>query len=51
MVTVMGGKEVTVSFIIENELLFVSLLAPKASEASKGAFHLFPGVPSGYCNA
>ena len=27
------------------------LLAPKASEASKGAFHLFPGVPSGYCDA
>ena len=38
--------------------LFISLLAPKASEASKGAFYLFPGfkwlllcVPgSGYCD-
>ena len=26
-------------------------LAPKASEASKGAFYLFPGVVSGYCDA
>ena len=27
------------------------LLAPKASEASKGAFYLFLGVVSGYCDA
>ena len=27
------------------------LLAPKASEASKGAFYLFPGVVSDYCDA
>ena len=27
------------------------LLAPKASEASKGAFYLCPGVVSGYCDA
>ena len=26
-----------------------NLLAPKASEASKGAFYLFLGVDSGYC--
>ena len=29
----------------------IVLLAPKASEASKGAFYLCPGVVSGYCDA
>ena len=31
--------------------MYGGLLAPKASEASKGAFYLFPGVVSGYCDA
>ena len=37
-----------------NNAIFKStdiLLAPKASEASKGAFYLCPGVESGYCDA
>ena len=33
------------------EWFLYSLLAPKASEASKGAFYLCPGVVSGYCDA
>ena len=32
-------------------LSFASLLAPKASEASKGAFYLCPGGVIGYCDA
>ena len=46
--TLFGASVVLVVYFV---VFFCVLLAPKASEASKGAFYLFPGVVSGYCDA